>query len=49
MTKEEALNKAINILIYWELRIAKSKEAREDAANIIDILDQELEEERDKK
>ena len=35
MTREEALNKAINIVSYFEAHLAKSKEAREDAVNII--------------
>ena len=42
MTREEALNKAINIVRYFEAHFAKSKEAREDAVNIIEVLEQEL-------
>lgn len=42
MTHEEALNKAINIVSYFEAHFAKSKEAREDAVNIIEALEQEL-------
>lgn len=41
MTREEALKKAINIVAYFEAHFAKSKEAREDAANIIEALEQE--------
>ena len=41
MTREEAINKAINIVVYFEAHFAKSKEAREDAANIIEALEQE--------
>ena len=41
MTREEALKKAINIVAYYEAHFAKSKEAREDAANIIEVLEQE--------
>ena len=41
MTREEALNKAINIVRYFEAHFAKSKEAREDAVNIIEALEQE--------
>ena len=41
MTREEALNKAINIVAYFEAHFAKSKEAREEAANIIEALEQE--------
>lgn len=40
MTREEALKKAINIVAYFEAHFAKSKEAREDAANIIEVLEQ---------
>ena len=42
MTREEALNKAINIVSYVEAHLAKSKEAREEAVNIIKVLEQEL-------
>lgn len=41
MTREEAIQKAINIVIYFETHFAKSKEAKEDAANIIEVLEQE--------
>lgn len=41
MTREEALNKAINIVMYFEAHFAKSKEAREEMANIIEALEQE--------
>ena len=41
MTREEAFKKAINIVAYYEAHFAKSKEAREDAANIIEALEQE--------
>lgn len=41
MTREEALNKAINIVMYFEAHFAKSKEAREEMANIIKALEQE--------
>ena len=41
MTREEALNKAIDIVRYFEAHFAKSKEAREDAVNIIEVLEQE--------
>lgn len=41
MTREEAISKAINIVCYFEAHFAKSKEAREDAANIIEALEQE--------
>ena len=41
MTREEALKKAINIVCYFEAHFAKSKEAREDAVNIIEVLEQE--------
>lgn len=41
MTREEALNKAINIVRYFEANFAKSKEAREDLENIIEALEQE--------
>lgn len=41
MTREEALNKAINIVSYFEANFAKSKEAREDLENIIEVLEQE--------
>lgn len=41
MTREEALKKAINIVAYFEAHFAKSKEAREEAANIIEALEQE--------
>lgn len=41
MTREEALNKAINIVAYFEAHFAKSKEAREEATNIIEALEQE--------
>lgn len=41
MTREEAFKKAINIVAYYEAHFAKSKEAREDAANIIEVLEQE--------
>lgn len=41
MTREEAISKAINIVRYCEAHFAKSKEAREDAANIIEALEQE--------
>lgn len=41
MTREEAVSKAINIVRYFEAHFAKSKEAREDAANIIEALEQE--------
>ena len=43
MTKEEALNKAINIVVYFEAHFAKSKEARKNAENIIEVLEQERE------
>ena len=39
MTREEAIQKAINIVSYFEAHFAKSKEAREDAANIIEVLE----------
>jgi len=42
MTREEALSKAINIVSYFEANFAKSKEAREDAVNIIEALEQQL-------
>ena len=42
MTREEALKKAINIVMYFEAHFAKSKEAREEAAKIIEALEQEL-------
>ena len=42
MTREEALNKAINIVSYVEAHFAKSKEAREEAVKIIEALEQEL-------
>lgn len=41
MTREEAISKAINIVSYFEAHFAKSKEAREDAVNIIEALEQE--------
>lgn len=41
MTREEAISKAINIVRYFEAHFAKSKEAREDAVNIIEALEQE--------
>lgn len=41
MTREEAIQKAINIVVYFEAHFAKSKEAREEAANIIEALEQE--------
>lgn len=41
MTREEALKKAIIIVSYFEAHFAKSKEAREDAVNIIEALEQE--------
>lgn len=41
MTREEAINKAINIISYFEAHFAKSKEAREEAVNIIEALEQE--------
>ena len=41
MTREEAIKKAINILVYVEAHIAKSKEAREEVVNIIEALEQE--------
>lgn len=41
MTREEAINKAINIVVYFEAHFAKSKEAREEAINIIEALEQE--------
>ena len=41
MTREEALKKAINIVAYFEAHFAKSKEAREEATNIIEALEQE--------
>ena len=43
MLREEALKKAINIIFYFQMNFAKSKEAREDAANIIEALEQDLE------
>ena len=41
MTREEALSKAINIVRYFEANFAKSKEARDEAVNIIKALEQE--------
>lgn len=41
MTREEAIGKAITIVSYFEAHFAKTKEAREDAANIIEALEQE--------
>lgn len=39
--KGRSIKKAINIVAYFEAHFAKSKEAREEAANIIEALDQE--------
>lgn len=49
MTRNEAIRKAIYIIEYLEIRFAKSQEARKDAEEIIEALDQINEEQRDKK
>lgn len=40
MTRSEAIRKAINIVTYLELHFAKSKEAKKDAEEIIEALEQ---------
>ena len=48
MTKNEAIRKAINIIMYLESRFAKSQEAKKDAEEMIEVLEQISEEQRDK-
>lgn len=45
MTRSEAIRKAINMIVYLEAHFAKSKEARKDAEEIIEALEQINEEE----
>lgn len=49
MTRSEAIRKAINIVAYLELHFAKSKEAKKDAEEIIEALEQINEEQKDRK
>lgn len=49
MTRNEAIRKAIYIIFYLKARFAKSQEARKDAEEIIEALDQINEEQRDRK
>lgn len=48
MTRSEAICKAISIIVYLKARFAKSKEARKDAEEIIEILEQIMEEQRNR-
>jgi len=41
VTREEAINKAIDIVFYFQMNFAKSKEAREEAERIIEALEQD--------
>jgi len=47
MTRSEAIRKAIDIVVYLEAHFAKSQEARKDAEDIIEVLEQIGEEQRD--
>lgn len=49
MTRNEAIRKAIDIIVYLKAHFAKSQEARKDAEEIIEALEQINEEQRDRK
>ena len=48
MTRNEAICKVINIIIYLKARFAKSQEAKKDAEEIIKVLEQINEEQKDR-
>ena len=49
MTRNEAIRKAIDIVVYLKAHFAKSQEARKDAEEIIEALEQINKEQRDRK